>query len=281
MGICEIACAFAIMYLRIVILERIQKTITMFEGNYLYDKQEFQYLLKLAMNGRTQKEFAEAAGLSHQHVSRMLSDSYNNPPSLHTLSKIASAADDERVTLDALKKAAGYQTDHSSPQPDYAQRERIATVRLTRQLHELTPEISIPVRSRLERETGFDIACTIEDPAAPIQHWYFELKLYEGAARSVDSLQMYQFFYNVLRTNPEGGVKFSFVTISKSQFDSWIHLDKLHMPDVILSVILLDSRTNKVLSEAYLDTGKAPDPYVLENLTFQQISEKEQKGVER
>lgn len=68
---------------------------------------EFVDLLRLAIgNGRTQNDFAKQAGISPEHLNRLLRNTINSKPSASTLRKISEASNG-RVTLNRLEKACG------------------------------------------------------------------------------------------------------------------------------------------------------------------------------
>lgn len=68
---------------------------------------EFRELLKEAMNGKTQKEFAELSGLSTEHLNRMLKQDVIAQPSEQTLRKILKAA--PLLNAYRLYEVCGYQ----------------------------------------------------------------------------------------------------------------------------------------------------------------------------
>lgn len=68
---------------------------------------EFRKLLREGIGSRTQKEFAEAAGITKEHVNRMLNAETINRPTLTTLKSIAEQM--SKVTLSELMAACGYE----------------------------------------------------------------------------------------------------------------------------------------------------------------------------
>lgn len=75
-----------------------------------FNAEEYQELLRKAIGSRTQKEFAEIAGLSPFNLNRMLNDDSSSlsVPRKSTLKKIADAAEG-RVTEAQLLWACGYE----------------------------------------------------------------------------------------------------------------------------------------------------------------------------
>ncbi|MEK4879360.1 helix-turn-helix domain-containing protein [Paenibacillus sp. FSL R5-0908] len=72
-----------------------------------YDKDKFAELLKQAIGKRSMNKYAEAAGVSNAHVSRLLRGLLDKAPEPETIRKLAAAAHNE-VTYDALMEAAGH-----------------------------------------------------------------------------------------------------------------------------------------------------------------------------
>ena len=79
-----------------------------------YDIDKFRELLKKAIGGRKQKEFAEIAGLSYFNLNRMLKNDSNGVPKRSSLEKIAEASQG-RVTVSQLLYACGYEPDEPDP----------------------------------------------------------------------------------------------------------------------------------------------------------------------
>lgn len=75
-----------------------------------FDKEKFGELLKQAMGNRSLNKYAEAAGISNAHVSRLMRGKLDKAPEAETIKKLAEAAHNE-VTYEALMEAAGHFTD--------------------------------------------------------------------------------------------------------------------------------------------------------------------------
>ena len=69
-----------------------------------FDKAEFASLLKKAIGTRKQAEFAEAAGISKEHLSRFINQRLDAAPSAETLNRIAQQTND--VSISDLYAAA-------------------------------------------------------------------------------------------------------------------------------------------------------------------------------
>lgn len=89
----------------------------------------FRNLLITAIGDRSQAEFAKRSGISPEHISRMLNNSYINRPSLSTLRKIAGNANGG-ITLDELKSACGYEESTSKIRENETGEEFIERVRV-------------------------------------------------------------------------------------------------------------------------------------------------------
>lgn len=72
-----------------------------------YDKEKFAELLRKAIGNRSMNKYAEAAGVSNAHVSRLLRGLLEKAPEAETIKKLAEAAHNE-VTYDELMEAAGH-----------------------------------------------------------------------------------------------------------------------------------------------------------------------------
>ena len=82
---------------------------------------DFQKLLEIAMKrSRSQREFAIKAGISQEHLSRMIMHPEKYKPSITTLRKIADASDGW-VTLSMLEKSCGFNPGQApQEEPEYA-----------------------------------------------------------------------------------------------------------------------------------------------------------------
>ena len=56
--------------------------------NSQFDKSAFSILLKRALGNRTQKSFAEDIQMSKEHLSRLVTQKRETPPTIDTLTKI-------------------------------------------------------------------------------------------------------------------------------------------------------------------------------------------------
>jgi SOS regulatory protein LexA len=72
-----------------------------------FNKEKFGALLKLAIGNRSMNKYAEAAGVSNAHVSRLMRGLLDKAPEAETIKKLADAAHNE-VSYDALMEAAGH-----------------------------------------------------------------------------------------------------------------------------------------------------------------------------
>ena len=80
----------------------------------VYDAERCKELVRRAIGDRTQKEFADIAGLSQYHLSSLLSDKVSGVPRKSTLQKVADASQG-RVSLALLLDACGYEQASSVP----------------------------------------------------------------------------------------------------------------------------------------------------------------------
>lgn len=70
-----------------------------------FNKDKLSELLKLALEGRTQKEFAQEIGISHEYLNRIINKKYKNPPSKDLLKKISYKSN---ISLEELMLICGY-----------------------------------------------------------------------------------------------------------------------------------------------------------------------------
>ena len=75
--------------------------------NSQFDKSAFSILLKRALGNRTQKSFAEDIQMSKEHLSRLVTQKRETPPTIDTLTKIALNSQN-RVSLQELLSVCGY-----------------------------------------------------------------------------------------------------------------------------------------------------------------------------
>ena len=75
--------------------------------NSQFDKSAFSILLKRALGNRTQKSFAEDIQISKEHLSRLVTQKRETPPTIDTLTKIALNSQN-RVSLQELLSVCGY-----------------------------------------------------------------------------------------------------------------------------------------------------------------------------
>lgn len=75
-----------------------------------FDRKTFANVLRRAIGGRTQREFAQKCGVNHSYLSRLLNEKLDSRPLPRTLKKIAPFAENH-VSYRDLLCAAGYQTE--------------------------------------------------------------------------------------------------------------------------------------------------------------------------
>ena len=73
-----------------------------------FNNKKLSNLLKLALDNKTQKEFAKELGISHEYLNRTINMKYTNPPSRDLLKKIS---ENSNVSEKDLLKACGYLND--------------------------------------------------------------------------------------------------------------------------------------------------------------------------
>ncbi len=72
-----------------------------------FDKKDFAFLLSKARGSRSRNKYAEECGISSAHISRLLREKIDTPPSPETIQKFSSVAHNG-ITYEDLMIAAGY-----------------------------------------------------------------------------------------------------------------------------------------------------------------------------
>lgn len=89
------------------------------------DRSEFQALLRLAIGNRTQAQFANEAGISAEHLNRLLNSSTAHCPTQSTLTKIASVAQNGVMRGDLERALYNVKEDKVKPKDFKAEANRI------------------------------------------------------------------------------------------------------------------------------------------------------------
>ncbi len=226
-----------------------------------FDKTTFADLLKRSVGSRTQKEFAALTGISSAHLSRLLHQKFDSPPSIDTLQRLAAHAQNG-VTYWDLLNACGYMDVKKEGYPwiapsadaqSHPQDRYLAATILTALQTLPIPWVQEPVENR-----RYHLAIALQNPLP--SHWYFQF-LDDAAAQMPRflSAQYAALLFQPLR--PED--KYSFVTCHKEVYT----LYRIHRPtnlNVNLSIVWADIEQLQVQAEDWITLCDPKIPSVSE-----------------
>lgn len=215
-----------------------------------FDKYALSRLLRLAVGSRTQQEFSKQIGLSAAHLSRLVRGRLDSPPTVYTLKKIASHAENG-VSYQALLDACGYSLpENGRENPPGHPKKDCRFLRATILSALETLPVSWTVKP-MDAQASYDLSVSFQplDRSAPC--WYF----YFLAPQEEPELwrEMYmKLLY--LPVKPED--KCSFITDSKEIYQQGIEDPPLNL-SLALSIILVDPEALVVLKEQWLCPSRA------------------------
>lgn len=114
---------------------------------------EFKVLLQEAIGNRSQKDFAESAGISKEHLNRMLRDGDINQPSRSTLKKIASASG---IDYERLLTACEYDVDFEKTKNTSLELKKRATLPTLRRVKKCVEDIHRGFSETVKNNPIFD-----------------------------------------------------------------------------------------------------------------------------
>lgn len=213
-----------------------------------FDQTTFSKLLTDAIGTRRKKDFAALIGISAEHLSRIINQKFSTPPSIDTLKKIATHADNN-VTYQELLEACGYisekdaLSDFTLPIEPVLSNKFVKAALLTG-LESLGPSWEV---INTPNNMPYDLSIRINGEER--LKWYFKF-----LAQKTDDQIKKQFSNNYLellfnKMNPSD--KLSFVTCSRKEFD--IYLDRL--PENLnanLSILLINESQLEIQEEQWL-----------------------------
>lgn len=221
--------------------------------NMKFDKQVFAQLLKRAIGSRQQKDFAALIKLSPAHLSRMINQKYETPPSVETLQKIASHAENG-VTYHELLSICGYigtQDDlYTLPQSSVP-----ASPFMTATILSGLDQLKIPWTSESDSSTCHsDLTIALQNETS--SRWYFK---FLSQPEELIQKQFNGNYLELLFLNLRPEDKYSFVTNSPQEYA----LYRKHLPvnlNLNLSILLIDEMHLQIQEEAWLcqRTPKVP-----------------------
>ena len=233
-----------------------------------FDQTTFSELLKRAIGSRMQKDFAAMIGITPAHLSRILHHRFDTPPSVETLRKIATNAENG-VTYHDLLKVCGYISENeatgeislpieATPSNKFVK----ATILTALESHNFTWEITT--------ETVDSISC---DLAVRINNedrflWYF--KFLSQKSEELIRKQFSSNYLSLLFQNFKTTDKLSLVTCSRKEYEIYTTSLPVNL-NMNLSIILinesqLDIQEERLLARA-LPYKNAIDQYFLDKMT--------------
>lgn len=223
--------------------------------NNQFDKSAFSILLKRALGNRTQKSFAEDIQMSKEHLSRLVTQKRETPPTIDTLTKIALNSQN-RVSLRELLSVCGY--DPSTVSVPTTINHMMDAVMLA------LSHIPYAFSEHLCDGTGFYqmVLCFSN---GPIHRWYFHF-LTDNTFATADH-ELATNLLNLISKEMKSNDKISFVTSIPLLFQYYME----HRPynlNLNLSFILINEHTLTVSKEIILQNAKSMPDEVLNSYTF-------------
>lgn len=213
-----------------------------------FNQSTFSILLKKAIGSRQQKVFADIIGISPAHLSRILNHKYDTPPSIDTIKKIASNAENN-VTYHELLEACGYISESESaaeytlpvdtiPSNKFVKATILTALEAYGFSYELLPSTE---------SSQYDLAIRINN--ADRLQWFFQFL----SQKSEEQMrkQLSGNYLKLLFQKAEASDKLSFVTCSRKEYG--IYLDKL--PENLnrnVSIILVNEAELDIQEERWL-----------------------------
>lgn len=226
-----------------------------------FDQTTFSKLLANAIGSRRKKDFASLIGISAEHLSRIINQKYSTPPSIDTLKKIATYADNN-VTYQELLEACGYISEKDALSDFTLPIESVTSSRFVKATL-LTALESLGISWEIANEaenTPYDLTIRINGDKR--LRWYFKF-----LAQKTDEQirkQLTNNYMEVLFNKLESSDKLSFVTCSRKEFE--IYLNKIPRNlNVNLSILLINESHLEIQEEKWL-TKALPYQNAIEQL---------------
>lgn len=206
-----------------------------------FNKVAFSELLSIAKGNRSQTAFSEEIGISKEHLSRLMNQKTDSPPSLETLRNI-SYASQGRISYIQLLLAVNY-LQQGDLYPNTLNKKPLIAVLMT------ALSTSFPFQSwSVCDNTNFDLGVAFKHSNV---RWYF---LCSANLTNIQiDYQMQYNYYQIVKTSIEPNDKISFVT---SSLDEYIKFKEI-IPSALnadISIILIDSGKLDILKEEQLIT---------------------------
>lgn len=218
--------------------------------NY-FDKEALSLLIIKALGNRTQKSFAEDIQLSKEHLSRLIKQKRDTPPTVDTLSKIA-ANSQNAVSIEELLSVCGY--DSNVVVISVGVKHMIDSLQLA--FRSLPYEFSyLPCKN-----TDF-YQLVLQFSTGTIRRWYFHF-LSETTFK-IANQELTANYLHLISSQMEPEAKISFVTSLPLLYQYYME----HRPynlNLNLSLILTNEKTLSISKEIMLQTACSLDTDVMD-----------------
>lgn len=223
--------------------------------NGQFDKSALSILLKRALGNRTQKSFAEDIQISKEHLSRLVTQKRETPPTIDTLTKIALNSQN-RVSVRELLSACGYDPNTVAVPAAFNHMMEAILLALAHFPHAFS-------KHSYDSTDFYQMILDFSD--GPIHRWYFHFlpdNTFAAANHELATNLLY-----LISKEMESNSKVSFVTSIPLLFQYYIE----HRPynlDLNFSLILVNEHNLTVSKETILQTTCSLQTDVLDNFTF-------------
>lgn len=226
-----------------------------------FDKAAFASLLKKAIGTRKQAEFAEAAGISKEHLSRFINQRLDAAPSAETLNRIAQQT--TAVSISDLYAAAGYIMDEFSEDTISTKEARAIKLINATLISALTKfKTTWTIDTNFKGEGRYLSIC-FEN--APLHHWHFHYMEHNIDSSIQQHLQ--KSYLNLIFKNLAPQDKYSFVTSSPSEYVAYKQKPPKNL-QLNISVILVKNDTLSIVEETLLQNNHALSKEELKEFAF-------------
>ena len=221
------------------------------DPDYAFDKVKFAQVLKKAIGGLSNTQYAKKADMSVGYVSRYTNMKCDSAPTISTIKKLVSAT--SLVSYEEMLEAAGYEASKYVNLED-----DIGTVDLDNKasfmsyfnsVFSAVTKADFTWKFSSHAINGKD-PFTLEIEGAPFKEWYFiPITKAEVKKEDIVSVLSGRDDFTI-----EPNSKVSFLTASKNMYDTLKKID-LGIIYLYISIILVDSENGNISEETYLKTA--------------------------
>lgn len=220
-----------------------------------FNKAALSLLIKRALGNRSQKSFAEDIQLSQEHLSRLIKQKRDTPPTIDTLGKIA-ANSQNTVSIEELLSVCGY--DPNMVVISGSVRHMIDALQLA--FRKLPYTFScLPCKNT----DFYQLALQFSD--GPIRRWYFHF-LSDATFKMADHELAGNYLY-LISNQTDSEDKISFVTSFPLLYQYYMKRRPYNL-NMNLSLILISENTLTVSKETLLQAASSIHEDVLKHYMF-------------